>query len=529
MPSDFSPNRGYRVLVVDDDPSTLRLLEVILRDQGVEAIMACGSIAAQEWVREWGAASLDCALVDYRMPHVNGLEFLAWLVEIEPSLASVLMTAEGDMELVTGALRQGVADYVEKPFRRSDLLKSLDKAAAQTAERRHLMSAMEEVRDVTVIHSRLVPSRDVLPASFAHGRHPAFETAFHPAHEAGGDFVNCFPIDDERLLVVAGDVSGHDLKAGFVSSYFQGMCRGMIAMNASLAQVRAYFNDFLCREWNRQRSGDEAIDVLTSLSVCFLLFDFSRMSLSCLNNGFPLPTLCADDLSASELGSGGPPLGWFEDPETRELELPLPQTGSLVLSSDGLIDHAEARKLPFQAMADRLLAAQRQTTIRSLLDGQRDDVLVARLSWRKDGTSPAPRLLLTAVYAGNAAGNIDAFQGQWNAALELGVPTLSEERRREILLCCREALLNAMLHGSERRADRRCTMTIAHRPGSVSIRVDDEGHGYSFDPAGKAPPSGGDHISMGLRIIHCYATRCSTQRQGATLTMEFSTAPLTTT
>ena len=166
--------------MVDDDPSTLRLLEVVLRERGLQPTLAQGSIAAKSMLEQKSASDFDCALVDYRMPGMNGLEFVAWLLSVEPEISTVLMTAEGDMDLVTGALRQGVVDYVEKPFRRPDLYEALFKAAELTSERRYRASAAEGVREITLINDRLVPQADALPTTFAPGYKKTLERTFRP-------------------------------------------------------------------------------------------------------------------------------------------------------------------------------------------------------------------------------------------------------------------------------------------------------------------------------------------------------------
>ncbi len=510
-----------RVLVVDDDSSTLTLLEAILRSRGIEGVIASSPLEAQAIIKRETTQDIDCALVDYRMPGMNGLELVQWLFEQDPTLSTVLMTAEGDMDLVTGALRQGVTDYVEKPFRRPELFDSLEKAAERTSERRYLRTAAEEVRDITLIHERLVPGDEVLAPPFAAKWKPRLQSVFMPAHEAGGDFLNCFTLPDNRLLMVIGDVSGHDLKAGFIASYFQGICRGMIAMKATVEEVRSYFNEFLCNQWNDARSKNRN-EIITSLAVCFLLIDFDRMTLSCLNNGFPNPCMCPVDLDCAELGEQGPPLGWFQRTETNLVEYPLPEAGSITLWSDGVLERANERRQHVHALGHRLLLKRPQDRA-TILAEQRDDVLVVRLSWDYGGEeTDSPALIFADEYPGDASGRIDQFQEEWKQALELAEPKLDEAKVHEILLCCREAMLNAMLHGSEGAPSGRCKMVMAKIGDVLRIRVDDEGEGYDDLPETSFTPGG--HTSLGLRIINAYSDTMWTTRNGAALTMEFSMA-----
>ena len=81
---------------------------------------------------------------------------------------------------------------------------------------------------------------------------PEIDTFFRPKSEAGGDFLNHFGIGPHNHFVLLTDVSGHDLKAAFISAYFQGIVRGMLECDASVTKVFEFFNSFLLREWNSE-------------------------------------------------------------------------------------------------------------------------------------------------------------------------------------------------------------------------------------------------------------------------------------
>src|SRR5690606_40191119 len=65
-----------------------------------------------------------------------------------------------------------------------------------------------------------------------------------------------------------------------------------------------------------------------------ILFPYTTLFRSCLNNGFPNPCMCPVDLDCAELGEQGPPLGWFQRTETNLVEYPLPEAGSITLWSE---------------------------------------------------------------------------------------------------------------------------------------------------------------------------------------------------
>lgn len=101
------------VLVVDDQPGIRRLLEEVLQDAGYEATVAANGyegLAAAKKDRP------DLILMDMKMP---GLDGIAVLKELEPiGLVGrvIMMTAYGELELVTRAKELGAYAYITKPF-----------------------------------------------------------------------------------------------------------------------------------------------------------------------------------------------------------------------------------------------------------------------------------------------------------------------------------------------------------------------------------------------------------------------------
>ena len=63
------------------------------------------------------------------------------------------------------------------------------------------------------------------------------EVCWHPKHQVGGDLVNVMPLGPQRFLVLVADVSGHDLKAGFISAFFQGVVRGLVEKQTPIEEV----------------------------------------------------------------------------------------------------------------------------------------------------------------------------------------------------------------------------------------------------------------------------------------------------
>ncbi|MGH7323053.1 MAG: sigma-54-dependent transcriptional regulator [Candidatus Rokuibacteriota bacterium] len=102
------------VLVADDDPVARDLLVEVLAREGYRARAAAGG---QECVRLAEGEPFDLALVDLRMPDVDGLAVLKQLAALAPPVPVVILTAFVTIETAIEAIRAGAYDYLSKPFR----------------------------------------------------------------------------------------------------------------------------------------------------------------------------------------------------------------------------------------------------------------------------------------------------------------------------------------------------------------------------------------------------------------------------
>ena len=101
-----------RILVVDDEDVVRQSLERWFTEDGYQVRTA--SDAAQA-LRELQVGHFDLALVDIKMPGMDGIELQRRLQEIDPSLTVIMITAYASVDTAVQALKQGAFDYVTKP------------------------------------------------------------------------------------------------------------------------------------------------------------------------------------------------------------------------------------------------------------------------------------------------------------------------------------------------------------------------------------------------------------------------------
>ena len=111
-----------RVLVVDDDPNTVGLLQEFLRAKGYEVFTAGGGVEALRKVTE---ERPHVILLDIKMPAMDGLEVLRRLRETNREVGVIMITAVDEQEIAKEAMALGAFDYIVKPLDLDYLERSL--------------------------------------------------------------------------------------------------------------------------------------------------------------------------------------------------------------------------------------------------------------------------------------------------------------------------------------------------------------------------------------------------------------------
>jgi DNA-binding response OmpR family regulator len=118
-----------RILVIDDEPSVVRLCQRALEEEGFEVK---GALSGEEGLRllkvgQVANLSYDLTLLDVRLPDHDGLDVLSMIQEIDSEMAVVIITGYGTTEVAIGALRAGAQDFLLKPFTPAELVASVQK------------------------------------------------------------------------------------------------------------------------------------------------------------------------------------------------------------------------------------------------------------------------------------------------------------------------------------------------------------------------------------------------------------------
>jgi len=128
-------NGSKRILVIDDEVSTLKMLRLLLRTYGYTVLTA---ESGEEGLDVFRKEAPQIVLTDIRMPGMSGIEALKELKKIDPEAEVIVFTGHGDMDLAIRSLQNDASDFINKPVQRQALEVALKRAEEKISLRRQI-------------------------------------------------------------------------------------------------------------------------------------------------------------------------------------------------------------------------------------------------------------------------------------------------------------------------------------------------------------------------------------------------------
>jgi two-component system response regulator HydG len=146
------------ILVVDNEETTRETLLKILEREGYHVLMANDGQAALEIIKE---QRINVVVSDVCMPRMDGNKLLKMAKTIRPEVEVILMTGHGKMEMGIEALKEGAFDFIQKPFTKLALNKTVKQALEKQTMAAEMRSLKERVRELIAEISDLVEDPSV--------------------------------------------------------------------------------------------------------------------------------------------------------------------------------------------------------------------------------------------------------------------------------------------------------------------------------------------------------------------------------
>ena len=505
------------VLVVEDDPHGRSFMESSLALSGFHVISTKTIKEAKANCETETLQDLWAVLCDYRLPDGNGIEFLKWIRQLDPDLAFLVITGQGEKSIVQSSITEGAFQYLEKPVTHKELAEVMKDAVLSTQRLRQSQLDRRGLSDLQQLDQRMNSRPPVELAD-------RVRLFYQPLHEVGGDFFITHAYSPGEWVLMVGDVSGHEIKSGFVSTYIQGLFRGCLE-NCGRVQ------DFLSLSNNTLRKGgftESLDDDVISLSCS--MFHIPQVGERIFHWNFGLtPCHVISELGRVEAAESGKfPLGWVEEIDLSSTHIHNKGNSQIIVFTDGLTEFSDLLEINTFSLLYGLMYGQK--SIYGLPIGPNDDILI--LSYSLNPSQPLNaqfQPLLNEHYAGTEADHIDHLQANWRRSISFALGDKLGDRLYDLLICIREGMLNAFTHGCEKAPDKFAHLQISLSPDKERLRViiDDPGRGHSFDlqkRLSEISASGSKHLGLG--IIQHLSDEFHMENKGTSLVFDFEVSPV---
>ncbi len=492
------------ILAVDDDPIFLRVIVATLESAGYKVVTASDLASAKAVLEEGAIDRFACALIDHRLPDGDGTQVLEWLRPHDTGVAAIIVTASGERALMQQSMIGGACNFLQKPVTPKEIRAAVARALSTTQRQRRAVETHREAQSAARMFENLLKlllGGDVL-----------VDYRFLPRNELGGDFLNYHRLPDGSDVYIVSDVSGHDLAAAATSAFCHGWLAGLLRSGGEIEGPIEGLNERLLNHASAEGS----------LAVTVIKVDRAAGCMTAWNCGGPPPVFVDWWGAVRSMGTrNSAPLGWFETIKPTRDRTGIPP-GPVWVWTDGLESLADSIGASALSVAYALLAAPANEHP-SWLNWANDDVLTARI-WPQPPVRDCFHPLIAEECGTRMAEGIDSMQARWKSSLGIAIPEIPGDTLHDILLCAREALLNALKHGCY--GSETAAFQLLYNPGErvVRVRVADPGagHAFTFSACVENEPSAS---RRGLMLIYALTSRVTSRRDGAELIMDFILSP----
>lgn len=317
-----------KILLVDDEPFQLRLMQKVLAQNGFDVTTASCVVDAFEILTN---EIQDLIISDIEMPEVDGFEFRKRLLDDNnlKNIPFLFHTSHNKEMLIDKGLALKAIDYIDKNTPVIQLVAKVKNILATVVEQKE-----KSINELKLVADKLnlknVPNKKLKLKNFeVDVFHKTFQN--HP----GGDFIDFIKIDERYTFIVLGDVMGKKWGAWFFSFTFLSYIRSAIRLcvfdgNLSVAQIMQRINQVI--------HVDEFLDDIYSTLSLLLIDDEGGVITYSGASDLPMLHFVNETKQVIQYKSKGLLLGFFKNGNFNEQIITSVTDDRLYLLSDGAID-----------------------------------------------------------------------------------------------------------------------------------------------------------------------------------------------
>ncbi len=332
-------DQSLQILIVDDNPLNLKLLETTLSKDGYKVLSAGNGPVAREMAV---AEKPDLILLDIKMPGEDGFQVIRQLKKnlATTAIPVIFLTGVSDMDTKLQGFELGAVDYIIKPFHPREVLARVRlHLKLSIATNSLIASQANKLKQITEAQTSMLVTPEMYPRA-------QFGVYYSALNEAGGDFYEVRQISDDIFGYFVADFSGHDIKTSFLT----------VSIKALLQQNSAPV--YQAHE-SMQMINDVLVEILPEgkyLTACYARLNRKTKQMTIVNAGHPPGIFVPSEGSATRIDMKGDILGIFKEVYFGSHTIDVNPGDRFYLYSDGLIESSE-EKIVWSAGSNKLVAA----------------------------------------------------------------------------------------------------------------------------------------------------------------------------
>ncbi len=324
------------ILIVDDNPVNIFVIEKILKQAGYQDLVSLNS--AQELFEyiQFGKDSsrhneIDLILLDIMMPEIDGLEVCRRLQKEEKfkDIPIIFVTALEDANKLAEALDMGAMDYITKPINKVELLARMRVALRLKSELNWHKEQEENLRNELDLATQV--QRNLLSSPLRE-EHIKVEASYLPSFKLAGDMYYWYKIDENRYGIILLDVMGHGVSASLVCMFISSVLRETIKCLIDPELVMKDLNKYMTLLHN------ENDNIPYYFTAIYLVVNTEDRTIEYVNAGHPSGYVLVDETNVVELNRGSCAVGFFDEIKVEKTVIPFEKNAQIVLFTDGVLE-----------------------------------------------------------------------------------------------------------------------------------------------------------------------------------------------
>ncbi len=332
---------GFRVLVADDQADVLEAIRLLLKGEGyeLEMVNSPAALLAALSRRPFDLVLMDLNYARDTTSGREGLDLLSQIHEVDALLPIVAMTAWGSVELAVEIMREGVRDFVLKPWDNARLLRTVrtEIARGRLARKEQQIQAESRAREIARGDGDWQEAERTqlgfLPKEIPQIPGCEFSGAWLPVHGIGGDYFDVLQLGSENFAFCIADVAGKGIAAALLMSNLQATVRNLAAQHLQPAELTERVNRFI-----RNNTAPDRF-----ITFFYAAFNTASRELVYTNAGHNAPMRITRGGAIARLGCGGQAMGISSKQAYEQEALELSGGDRLILFTDGITEAADSR------------------------------------------------------------------------------------------------------------------------------------------------------------------------------------------